>query len=157
MPPMAQRVIEEWRSASGVSRSAIARLSLTEARVVLTEDLAQAVDVANVYAPEHLSLAVSDPKLLLANVRNAGAVFSGGAAAETFGDYLAGPSHVLPTDGAARAWSGISVHSFLKSMTVQSMTPEAVRRIATPAALLARMEGLEAHAQAADARLENAS
>jgi histidinol dehydrogenase len=73
-------------------------------------------------------------------------------AAETFGDYLAGSSHVLPTDGAARSWSGISVYSFLKAITVQSMSPEAARTIAPSAAALARLEGLEAHALAADAR-----
>jgi histidinol dehydrogenase len=87
-------------------------------------------------------------------IRNAGAVFAGPQAAETFGDYLAGSSHVLPTDGAARAWSGVSVYTFLKAMSVQAITPEAVRSIAGRAALLARMEGLEAHARAADARLE---
>jgi len=137
-------------------RAAIARASLEQARVVLTQDLAEAVEIANLYAPEHLSLAVADADALVPQVRNAGAVFAGGAAAETFGDYLAGSSHVLPTDGAARAWSGVGVHSFLKAMTVQSVTAEAARRIAAPAALLARLEGLEAHALAADARLERA-
>jgi histidinol dehydrogenase len=155
---LAQRVIEELdRRAGALPRSVIARASLEQARLIFTENLAQAVEVANAYAPEHLSLAVADPGSLLANIRNAGAVFAGTAAAETFGDYLAGPSHVLPTDGAARAWSGIGVHSFMKSMTVQSVTREAARRIAAPAALLARMEGLEAHAQAADARLKHAA
>ena len=137
-------------------RSAIARASLEQASLILTRDLEQAVEVANAYAPEHLSLAIADPELLLPRLRNAGAVFAGAAAAETFGDYLAGSSHVLPTDGAARAWSGVDVHSFLKAMSVQSVTAEAARRIARPAALLARMEGLEAHALAADARLEGA-
>jgi histidinol dehydrogenase len=155
---LARRVTEELNMRSGIlPRSVIARASLEQARLIFTEDLDQAVNVANAYAPEHLSLAVADPGSLLANIRNAGAVFAGTAAAETFGDYLAGPSHVLPTDGAARAWSGIGVHSFMKSMTVQSVTREAARRIAAPAALLARMEGLEAHAQAADARLKDAA
>jgi histidinol dehydrogenase len=114
------------------------------------------VEIANLYAPEHLSLAVADPDPLVALVRNAGAVFAGREAAETFGDYLAGSSHVLPTDGAARAWSGVSVHSFLKAITVQTVTPEAARRIAGSAAALARLEGLEAHARAADTRLTEA-
>ena len=81
-------------------------------------------------------------------------VFAGSLAAETFGDYLAGSSHVLPTDGAARAWGGVSIYTFLKAMSVQTVTAEAARRIAEPAAVLARLEGLEAHARAADARLE---
>ncbi|HEX8127365.1 MAG TPA: histidinol dehydrogenase [Allosphingosinicella sp.] len=137
-------------------RSEIARASLAEARIILCSDLGEAVAIANLYAPEHLSLAVEEPEPLVALVRNAGAVFAGRGAAETFGDYLAGSSHVLPTDGAARAWSGVSVHSFLKAISVQTVTAEAARRIAGPAAALARLEGLEAHARAADARLEKA-
>lgn len=137
-------------------RRDIAQASLAEARIILCADLAEAVGIANLYAPEHLSLAVADPEPLIALVRNAGAVFAGLAAAETFGDYLAGSSHVLPTDGAARAWSGVSVYTFLKAISVQTIAPDAARRIAGPAAALARLEGLEAHARAADARLEGA-
>lgn len=135
-------------------RAAIAAASLASARLIVSASLDQAIDIANSYAPEHLSLAVADPDALVPAVRNAGAVFAGGLAAESFGDYLAGSSHVLPTDGAARAWSGVSTHTFMKALTVQTVTAEAARRIAGPAALLARMESLEAHARAADARLE---
>ena len=95
---------------------------------------------------------MDDPDPLVARIRNAGAIFAGHRAAETFGDYLAGSSHVLPTDGAARAWSGVSVFTFLKAISVQSVTREAAARLAGPAAALARLEGLEAHARAADAR-----
>jgi len=135
-------------------RGAVARASLGSARLILVESVTQAIEVVNAYAPEHLSLALADPDALVPLVRNAGAVFAGALAAETFGDYLAGSSHVLPTDGAARAWSGVSAYTFLKSMSVQTVTPEAAQRLAAPAAMLARMEGLEAHARAADARLE---
>ncbi|SMF61083.1 histidinol dehydrogenase [Allosphingosinicella indica] len=131
-----------------------ARSALRNGRILLTRDLDEAVTIANLYAPEHLALAVADPAPLLERVRNAGAVFVGRHAAETFGDYLAGSSHVLPTDGAARAWSGISVHSFLKAITVQSIDAAAAAAIAAPAAALARLEGLEAHARAAEARAE---
>ncbi|HLL32255.1 MAG TPA: histidinol dehydrogenase, partial [Allosphingosinicella sp.] len=141
---------------AALPRRELAEASLAGGRIILCADLGQALEIANRYAPEHLSLAVADAELLVARVRNAGAVFAGGGAAETFGDYLAGSSHVLPTDGAARAWSGISVHTFLKAISVQTVTPQAARRIAAPAALLARLEGLEAHARAADARLEEA-
>jgi histidinol dehydrogenase len=126
--------------------------SLCAARIVIVASLAAAAEVANAYAPEHLSLAIADPGALLPRLVNAGAIFAGGGAAETFGDYLAGSSHVLPTDGAARAWSGVSALSFLKAITVQRATPEAARAAAGPAAALARLEGLEAHARAADAR-----
>ena len=138
--------------AGALPRAATAQASLAHARIIVSLDLDEAVDIANAYAPEHLSLAVADPEPLLRRVRNAGAVFAGRLAAETFGDYLAGSSHVLPTDGAARAWSGVSVHTFLKAMSVQTVTPEAAARLAGPAAALARLEGLEAHARAADAR-----
>lgn len=138
-------------------RREIAGASLEQGRIILVDSLEQAVEVANLYAPEHLSLAVERADALVGGIRNAGAVFAGPLAAETFGDYLAGSSHVLPTDGAARAWGGVSVYTFLKAMSVQSVTREAARQIAGPAATLARMESLEAHARAADARLEAAT
>ena len=140
--------------ANDLPRREIAEAALANGRILVVGTLDEAVEIANIYAPEHLSLAVADPESLVATVRNAGAVFAGGCAAETFGDYLAGSSHVLPTDGAARAWSGVSVHTFLKAMTVQTVSAEAARAIARPAAALARLEGLEAHARAADARIE---
>jgi len=135
-------------------RREIAEASLAHARIILAVDLGEACEIANAYAPEHLSLAVADPEPLVAAIRNAGAIFAGSLAAETFGDYLAGSSHVLPTDGAARAWGGVSVYTFLKAMSVQTVTEEGARQVGRQAALLARMEGLEAHARAADARLE---
>jgi histidinol dehydrogenase len=154
-PPLAAAVAREVEAqVADLPRADVARASLSHARIVLAADLEEAVEIANLYAPEHLSLAVADPEALLPLVRNAGAVFAGRLAAETFGDYLAGSSHVLPTDGAARAWSGVSVHSFLKAMSVQTVTAAAAREIAAPAAALARLEGLEAHARAADIRAE---
>lgn len=145
------------RQVADLPRVDIARASLDNARLILAPDLETAVEIANLYAPEHLSLAVADPDPRVERVRNAGAIFAGGLAAETFGDYLAGSSHVLPTDGAARAWSGVSVYTFLKAISVQTVTADAARRIAAPAAMLARLEGLEAHARAAEARLSRAA
>ena len=154
-PGLADQVERELASAlESLPRRDIARASLGEASILVVADMEEAAAVANLYAPEHLSIALDDPDPLVSLIRNAGAIFAGHQAAETFGDYLAGSSHVLPTDGAARAWSGISVHSFLKAMTVQRISKQAARRIAGPAAALARLEGLEAHARAADARLE---
>jgi histidinol dehydrogenase len=145
------------RRVATLPRAAIAQVSLGNARTLIVGTLAEAMAVANLYAPEHLSLAVENPEPLVDLVRNAGAVFAGHWAAETFGDYLAGSSHVLPTDGAASAWSGISVYSFLKAISVQRVSRDAARSMAEPAAALARLEGLEAHARAADVRLELAS
>ena len=150
----ADRVIREVEiQADLLPRAETVRASLESARFLVVAGLDAAVEIANAYAPEHLSLAVRDPEALVDRIRNAGAVFVGGQAAETIGDYLAGSSHVLPTDGAARAWSGINVQSFMKAMSVQTVTREAAQAVAAPAALLARMEGLEAHARAAEARI----
>ena len=121
------RQLSDLPRARGCAR--IARVMHGSSR---SSDLDAAAEIANLYAPEHLSLAVADPDALLPLIRNAGAVFAGRLAAETFGDYLAGSSHVLPTDGAARAWSGVSVYTFLKAMTVQTVTPEAARRHRRP-------------------------
>jgi histidinol dehydrogenase len=140
--------------ASILPRAGLATASLAHGRIIMATDVEQAVEISNLYAPEHLSLAVEQPDLLISRIRNAGAIFAGHQAAETFGDYLAGSSHVLPTDGAARAWSGVSVYTFLKAISVQHVTRAAARSLAAPAAALARMEGLEAHARAAEARLE---
>ena len=137
---------------ANLPRRPIALASLGSARVIITSTIEQAAQIANLYAPEHLSLVVADAERLVPLIRNAGAVFAGPLAAETFGDYLAGSSHVLPTDGAARAWGGVSPYTFLKPMSIQTVTPEAARRLAVPAAILARMEAMEAHARAADAR-----
>jgi histidinol dehydrogenase len=134
-------------------RAGIARGALKHARVLLAPSLARAVEIANLYAPEHLSLNVREPQPLLTSIRNAGAIFAGRHAAESFGDYLAGSSHVLPTDGAARAWSGVGVETFMKAISIQRVDAEAAARLAGPAAALARLEGLEAHARAAEARL----
>jgi histidinol dehydrogenase len=134
-------------------RLAIARGSLKNGRIILAASLARAVEIANLYAPEHLSLNVKNASPLIASVKNAGAIFAGPSAAESFGDYLAGSSHVLPTDGAARAFSGISVDSFMKAISIQQVDEAAARALALPAAALARLEGLEGHARAAELRL----
>lgn len=144
--------VEVRRLVASLPRRQTAEASLAHARIIIAADLEEAAEIANAYAPEHLSLAVADPEPIVDLIRNAGAVFAGRLAAETFGDYLAGSSHVLPTDGAARAWGGVSVFTFLKAISVQTVTREAARRIAGPAAALARLEALEAHARAAEAR-----
>ncbi len=138
-------------------RRDIARAAMKQARCIITDDLAEALEVANAYAPEHLSLHVDDPEGALGGVRNAGAVFMGRWAAEAFGDYVNGPSHVLPTDGAARAWSGVSVASFMRIISVQRVSAQAARALTPAAVALARLEGLEAHARSVLAREEEAA
>ena len=123
------------------------------ARAIRCANLAEAVAIANAYAPEHLSLATDRAAELVPAIISAGAIFVGHQAAESFGDYLAGSSHVLPTDGAARFTGGVSTLTFMKAITVQTVSREAARKLAAPAAALARLEGLEAHARAAEARI----
>jgi histidinol dehydrogenase len=133
-------------------RADIARASLAEARLIRVRDLAEACAVSNQYGPEHLSLQVRDAEATVARISAAGAVFVGTFAAETLGDYAAGPSHVLPTDGGARTLGGITTASFMTTMSVQTVTAEGAGVLGPIAARLARLEGLEAHARAADMR-----
>ena len=144
------------RQLVSLPRRDMAAESLQHGRVILVPDMNTAVDIANDYAPEHLSLNVAGATSLIDEISTAGTVFVGPCAAETFSDYVAGPSHVLPTDGAAHSWSGVSVATFLRSMTVQQVSAQGAQRLAPAAARLARLEGLEAHARAADIRLQQA-
>lgn len=146
------RVLNMVEAAFAVQSTRLGGGKLARLKSIACGDITEAIEIANAYAPEHLCLAVADAQSLLPAVRNAGAVFVGGSAAESFGDYLAGSSHVLPTDGAARFTGGVSTLTFMKMMTVQRLTPHAAATLAEPAAALARLEGLEAHALAALAR-----
>jgi histidinol dehydrogenase len=143
---------EVERQVATLPRAEIARASLRNSRTFITADLAVAADVANAFAAEHLSLQVANADAIIDLITHAGAIFVGRYSGETFGDYISGPSHVLPTDGAARTWAGVNVGSFMKSLTIQELTADAARFLAGPTARLARLEGLEAHARAADAR-----
>ncbi len=151
---VADRIARELeRQIETLPRAAIARDSLREMRIFLADGKPGAIDIANRYAPEHLSLNVEGPEDWLGAIENAGAVFLGATSAETFGDYVSGPSHVLPTDGAARAFGGVTTLSFMKAMSVQTISAAGARALAPAAARLARLEGLEAHARAAERRL----
>lgn len=138
-------------------RAAIARRALEHARLIVVEDLDAAIAVSNVYAPEHLILNLERPESCLPKIRAAGSVFLGAFAPESLGDYCSGTNHVLPTNGAARAWSGVSVASFQNSISVQKVSAPGLAAIGPCAVTLARAEGLEAHAQAVVRRLERQS
>ena len=118
------------------------------------DDVEEALEVANAFAPEHLCLLVREPWSLLPRVRNAGGVFLGAHSMEALGDYLAGPSHVMPTAATARFASFVNLRDFQKVIPVLSLSPSLVRRIGPDAARMARAEGLEAHARAVEARLD---
>jgi histidinol dehydrogenase len=135
------------------SRQAILRQSLAAARILLVADLQQAVAVADRYAPEHLILSTRDPRALLERVQHAGSVFLGHWSPEPLGDYCSGTNHVLPTYGYARSYSGLSVQDFVRSMTVQELSPDGLLALGPTASTLARLEGLDAHAAAVELRL----
>jgi len=133
-------------------RAEVARQALEKGGLVLTKDLEEAFALANLYAPEHLSLALSDPLPWLEKVQNAGGVFLGEGSPEALGDYIAGPSHVMPTSGTARFQGGLAVRDFLKVIPVVGLSEGAARELAKKGALLARAEGLEGHARSLDLR-----
>ena len=121
-----------------------------------TRDLEEAVELANRLAPEHLELMVAEPERLCAQVRHAGAVFLGAHTPEVIGDYVGGPNHVLPTGRTARFSSGLGVHDFMKRTTVLGCGAKGFAALAPHAAVLARAEGLEAHARAVACRSADA-
>ena len=135
-------------------RSDIIRTSLADRGAVITvQDDTEALELVNLFAPEHLELAVADPDALLAGVRHAGAVFLGQHSAEVVGDYTAGPSHVLPTAGTARFASPLGVYDFITRTSVVGCSPRGAVQLGKAASILAREEGLDAHAEAAEGRV----
>jgi histidinol dehydrogenase len=124
--------------------------------VVLVRSLAEACEIANQIAPEHLEIEVKQPQHLLKSVHAAGAVFLGGLSPAPLGDYLAGPNHVLPTGGTARFASPLGAYDFVKRTSIIQATPAAIGTLGPIVAQLARMEGFEGHARAIEQRLKPA-
>jgi len=140
-----------------LSRADIAAQALQSSRLILVDSLVQAFQISNRYAPEHLILALRDPRDWLAQVEAAGSVFLGDYTPEALGDYCSGTNHVLPTAGAARAYSGVSVASFQNMISVQAATAQGIAAIGNCARVLARAEGLDAHENAVALRMETAA
>ena len=153
--PLLNRVLSEIESQTRqLSRREIVRQSLAHSRAVLVRDLPTAIEVSNRYAPEHLIMQIEHPRRILDRVVAAGSVFLGPWAPETVGDYCSGTNHVLPTYGFARAYSGLGVTDFLRSMTVQTLTKDGLRAVGPIAEQLAALEGLDAHGKAVRKRLD---
>ena len=121
---------------------------------VLVDNLDEAVTLGNLYSPEHMCLLVEEPRKLMAKVRNAGGVFLGESSPEVAGDYIAGPSHVMPTGGTARFNSSLGVHQFLKVTSIIGLEAETFLALGQDAVRLAQAEGLDGHARAAQLRFE---
>lgn len=135
-------------------RKSVALQSLRNSKIFLIPDPGVAMDLLNEYAPEHLMLACRDPQKLALSVRNAGSVFLGNYAPESAGDYASGTNHTLPTNGFARAYSGVSVDSFVKKISFQELTQEGLRSIASTVVEMAMAEGLQGHADSVSIRLK---
>jgi len=124
------------------------------ATVILTKNMVQAVEIANKIAPEHLEILIQNPRKLLKHIKNAGAIFLGPYSPTAVGDYVAGPSHVLPTCGTARFFSGLSVFDFVKSSHIISYSKKALEKIREPLEKVAGIEGLKEHLDSVKVRFK---
>jgi histidinol dehydrogenase len=147
---MAERVNSE------IERRDIAAESLeSHGLIVVVADIEEAIELANLYAPEHLCLVVKDASDYVKKVENAGCLFVGENSIESVVDYVAGPSHVLPTEGTARFGSGLNVMDFVKFINLVNMDEKDIRRLGKATSVIARAEGLNAHARAIERRLKD--
>jgi histidinol dehydrogenase len=153
---LAERVNSEISVRLGtLDRMEIAARSVKEQGIIaVVADLEEGFELANAFAPEHVSLMLRDPWSHVGRVKNAGAVFLGDFSHEVLGDYVAGPSHVMPTGGTARFGSGLNVRSFLKFSPIVGLSDKRASQLSKAASLLGRVEGLTAHAEAAEIRDE---
>lgn len=153
-----REIVAEVKSQSKhLPRQAIVAKALQNARLIKVDTLIDAISVSNRYAPEHLILSIEDAEAMLPLISAAGSVFLGQWAAESLGDYCSGTNHTLPTNGFARAYSGVSVASFQLFISTQQISRKGIRAIGPCAETLARCERLDAHAHAVRIRLMAAS
>ncbi len=147
-------VVEISIQMSSLSRKEIINQSLVYSRLISIEDTQRAFDFLNFYAPEHLIIASANAKKLSKYVINAGSIFLGNYSSESSGDYASGPNHSLPTSGTAKAFSGVSVDSFVKKITFQKVSKKGIESIGPAVEAMADAEGLDAHKNAVSIRLK---
>jgi histidinol dehydrogenase len=151
---LAERVDKEIENQlAKLKRRSIIKKVVDAGMLVLVDDMAQAAELVNLFAPEHLSIMTVNASALVRKIRNAGCVFVGENSPVVLGDYVAGPSHVLPTGGSARFGSPLGVADFLKVTNVIALDRPAMQELSQPAVEIARAEGLDAHAQAIERRM----
>jgi len=147
--------VEVERQLKELTRESIARKSWDAfGAVIVAGNLAEAIDFSNRIAPEHLELAVEEPFAIMAQIKNAGAMFLGHFTPEAAGDYLAGPNHTLPTGGTARFFSPLSVDDFVKKTSIVYFSEGGLNRLGPDIVRIARLEGLEAHGKSVSVRLK---
>ncbi len=139
----------------GLPRKELARKAIENSKAILVEDEAEAIDLLNDYAAEHLILSVQNAEALSEKIINAGSIFLGNYTPESCGDYASGTNHTLPTNGHARAYSGVSLDSFVKKITVQHITPEGLKALGPTVEAMAEAESLHAHKRAVSLRLSS--
>lgn len=145
---------EVKRQLTLLPRKEIASKALENSKLIYVETLDEAIEIINDYAPEHLILAVNDYMSVAGRIVNAGSVFLGNYSCESAGDYASGTNHTLPTSGYAKAYSGVSLDSFIRKITFQELTAEGIRNIGPAVALMAQHEQLDAHKRAMTLRIE---
>ncbi|WP_162426287.1 histidinol dehydrogenase [Pontibacter pudoricolor] len=149
-----QVIAEIERQLQELPREAVAAQALENSLAIVLEDAQQMLDFSNLYAPEHLILAIENLETIAAGVVNAGSVFLGNYTPEAAGDYASGTNHTLPTNGYARAYSGVSLDSFVKKITFQQISPAGLQQIGKTIEVMAEAEGLQAHKNAVTIRLK---
>ena len=136
-------------------RRKVAEKALDESVIIIVDNEEKAINILNQYAAEHLILSVGNAEEIAGKITNAGSIFLGNYSPESIGDYASGTNHTLPTNGAARAYSGVSLDSFVKKITYQKLSEEGIKKIGPAVELMADAEGLEAHKLAVSVRLKH--
>ena len=152
--PFAEKTIEELNKQLPVlPRAAISGKAIDNSYIIIVDSLDAAMQFSNLYAPEHLILATDQWEQIIGNIINAGSVFLGNLTPESVGDYASGTNHTLPTSSYARAYSGVSVDSFVKKITFQHISNKGIKNIGPTVEILAELEGLQAHKNAVSVRM----
>ncbi len=138
-----------------LTRKQIVSAALLNSKAILVNDITEAIELSNSYAPEHLIIACKDEETIAEKITNAGSVFIGNYSPESAGDYASGTNHTLPTSGYAKAYSGVSVDSFMKKISFQKLSKQGLQNIGKAVIHMAEAEGLQAHAQAVKIRIQN--
>jgi histidinol dehydrogenase len=150
---IAETQLELIKQLNNLSRKELTSKSLSNSTAILISDISEAIDLVNEYAAEHLIMSCDQAEKFAHFIKNAGSIFLGNYSPESVGDYASGTNHTLPTNGFARAYSGVSLDSFVKKITIQELTAEGLANISKTVELMAMAEGLDAHANAVRVRL----
>jgi histidinol dehydrogenase len=155
-PRIVEKVINEIeKQLSQLPRQKIAEKTLLNSKIILLNSIDEAIELSNLYAPEHLILACNNPGNYVDNIVSAGSVFIGNYSPESAGDYATGTNHTLPTNGYAAMYSGVSVDSFVKKITFQELTKKGLNNIGNTVMQMAEAEGLLAHKKAVEIRIKD--